>query len=117
MWFVLWTCISLAVCWYLTRRASGSLEAERTIASVLYCYAIPAVLLFLPDAAMGFAVSHVRAFTDEMAPHSTVVDFLVLSGGVALACALLLSLTGALRRRHRRIRQVEKSAKYSRHQT
>ena len=56
----------------------------------LYAYSIPAVLLFMPDAAMGFAVSHVRAFTDGSAPHSVMVDFLVLSGVAAALLALVL---------------------------
>jgi uncharacterized membrane protein len=41
---------------------------------------------------MGFAVSHVRAFTDDTALHSPVVELLVVSGIVALACAAFLSV-------------------------
>jgi hypothetical protein len=76
------------------------------IASVLFCYTVPALLVFLPDAAMGFAVSHVRAFTDATASHSSVVDALFLSGGAALLAALAISLGEAMYRSQRRTRDA-----------
>ncbi len=106
LWFVLWTGISALTCWFLSRRISGPATLLSRIASVLLCYAVPALLVFLPDAAMGFAVSHVRAFTDATAPHSSVVDALVLSGGIALLCALVVSFADSMFRRQRRMRDA-----------
>lgn len=64
------------------------------------------MLVFLPDVAMGFAVSHVRAFTDATAPHSVVVDALVLSGGTALLYALVVSFGESMYRRQRRTKDA-----------
>ncbi|MFI2564397.1 hypothetical protein [Paenarthrobacter sp. NPDC018779] len=98
LWFVSWTGISAAVCWLLARRNDPG--AVRSTSFVLYCYGTPAALLILPDAAMSFAVSHVRAFTDDTALHSPVVEFLVVSGVGALVCAVALSAWGGIRKRH-----------------
>jgi hypothetical protein len=53
LWFVLWTGISALTCWFLSRRTSRPTTLPKMIASVLLCYAVPALLVFLPDAAMG----------------------------------------------------------------
>ena len=90
VWFVLWTGISVISCWFLAIKAGSTRERVKAISLTLYAYSIPAVLLSMPDAAMGFAVSHVRAFTDGSAPHSAMVDFLVLSGIAAALLALVL---------------------------
>lgn len=106
LWFVLWTGLSALSCWFLSRRTSRPTTLPKMIASVLFCYTVPALLVFLPDAAMGFAVSHVRAFTDATAPHSSVVDALLLSGGAALLAALAISLGEAMYRSQRRTRDA-----------
>ncbi|UKA52170.1 hypothetical protein LFT48_21670 (plasmid) [Arthrobacter sp. FW305-123] len=106
LWFVLWTGASALTCWFLSARASRRATLPKMIASVLLCYAVPAVLVFLPDAAMGFAVSHVRAFTDATAPHSSVVDALFLSGVIAFLCALTTFLGDATYRHQRRTRDT-----------
>ncbi|MFJ4027136.1 hypothetical protein ACIPWF_08425 [Paenarthrobacter sp. NPDC089989] len=98
LWFVSWTGVSAAVCWLLARKNDAG--AVRSASFVLYCYGTPAALLILPDAAMSFAVSHVRAFTDDTALHSPVVEFLVVSGVGALVCAVALSVWGGIRKRH-----------------
>ena len=97
LWFVSWTGVSAAVCWLLARR--NDTEAVRSASFVLYCYGTPAALLIFPDAAMSFAVSHVRAFTDDTALHSPVVEFLVASGAGALVCAGVISVCSGIRKR------------------
>lgn len=97
LWFLLWTGVSAAVCWLLVRKP-GSLGAIQPASRALYCYGTPAALLVFPDAAMGFAVSHVRAFTDDTALHSPVVEFLVISGMGALACASVMTLVSRMKR-------------------
>ncbi|WIV29203.1 MULTISPECIES: hypothetical protein [unclassified Paenarthrobacter] len=106
LWFVLWTGLSALFCWFLSRRTSRPTTLPKMIAFVLFCYTVPALLVFLPEAAMGFAVSHVRAFTDATAPHSSVVDALLLSGGAALLAALAISLGEAMYRSQRRTRDA-----------
>ncbi|UWX95799.1 hypothetical protein N2K95_08790 [Arthrobacter zhaoxinii] len=90
VWLVLWTGITFISCWFLAIKAGSARGRSKAISFILYAYSIPAVLLFMPDAAMGFAVSHVRAFTDGSAPHSVMVDLLVLSGVGAALLALVL---------------------------
>jgi hypothetical protein len=99
LWFLLWTGASAVACWILVRKAGPG--AVRAVSYTLYGYGTPATLLVFPDAAMSFAVSHVRASTDSTAPHSSVVEVLVISGGVAVVCAALLSLAISIRERHR----------------
>lgn len=91
LWFLVWTGVSAAVCWFLVRKP-GAIGVIQPVSRALYCYGTPAALLVFPDAAMGFAISHVRAFTDDTALHSPLVEFLVISGVGALACASLMSL-------------------------
>ncbi|MCP1412497.1 hypothetical protein J3D46_001763 [Paenarthrobacter sp. A20] len=100
LWFLLWTGISAAVCWFLVRRP-GPIGAVQSGCHALYCYGTPAALLVFPDAAMGFAVSHVRAFTDDTVLHSPVVEFLVVSGMGALACAFVMSLVFKIKKPRR----------------
>lgn len=57
LWFVLWTGTSALFCWFLCRRTRKNRALPTIIAPVLFCYAVPALLVFLPDAVMGFAVS------------------------------------------------------------
>lgn len=100
LWFLIWTGASAAVCRYLVRKPSA-IGAIQLASRALFCYGAPAALLVFPDTAMGFAVSHVRAFTDDTVLHSPVVEFLVISGLGALACAFLMSLVFRVRRRRR----------------
>lgn len=101
LWFVIWsgtTCISS---WWLARDSKKSLEQKKTVPYVLLAYAVPSLVVLLPDAAMGFAVSHVRAFNDETYPHSEIVEFLTQSGIVALAGALTWQLVVTVRHRRK----------------
>lgn len=100
LWFALWTAASVLVCGILFRSITADVGVIQLSYCTMYCYGTPATLLLLPDAAMSFSVSHVRAFTDSTALHSPVVEFLVISGSAALVFAAVLSLLTGLRKRH-----------------
>lgn len=86
---LVWSCATIVCCWSLIRRVAGGnrITALSVSAGALSAYAVPAVFVLYPDTAMGFAVSHVKAFTDETVPHSDIVDLLFRSGLVAAALA------------------------------
>ena len=92
IWFTLWSGMSATTCSVLMRRTGLSASALRMAVFVLIAYAVPAVLLIFPEAAMGFAVSHVRTFTDETVPYSRLALFLIQSGSAALVLAATLSV-------------------------
>lgn len=52
LWFLLWTGISAAVCWFLVRKP-GPVGAIQSASHALYCYGTPSALLVFPDAAMS----------------------------------------------------------------
>ncbi|WP_441414782.1 hypothetical protein [Arthrobacter sp. 2MCAF14] len=70
---------------------------------MLFAYAVPSVLLIFPDTAMGFAVSHIRAFPDDTVPHSRLAMFLIQSGMLALIVALILFGITYISNRKRRL--------------
>ncbi len=90
--FVVWWGLSALTCLVLVHlvRRREPLNFAKAAALVLAAYGVPAVLSLLPDTAMGFAVSHVRAFTDETVLHSGIATFLVVSGAASLAAAAVL---------------------------
>ena len=90
IWFTLWSGMSATTCWILIRRLVLSPSAPRITVFILIAYAVPAALLIFPETAMGFAVSHVRIFTDEAVPYSRLALFLIQSGAAALAIAAIL---------------------------
>ncbi len=91
IWFGVWTGSTATISWVLVRRIGRFPSARRVAAFTLIAYAVPALLLIFPVTTMGFAVAHVRAFTNEQTPYSTLALFLVQSGTVALALGTILS--------------------------
>jgi hypothetical protein len=77
------TALTAMSSWWLSRKISTS-DRGKVVPFVLISHAIPSLVVLLPDAAMGFAVAHVRASTDENAPHSEIVKFLAQTGSFAL---------------------------------
>ncbi len=103
IWFVVWSGTTGMVCWTLVRRIARSFDARKVAPFVLFAYAVPSMLLIFPDTAMGFAVSHVRAFADGAAPHSPIALFLFQSGTVGLIVAVVLSVIHWVSARRKRV--------------
>lgn len=92
IWFVVWSGTTGVVCWTLVRRIARSFDARKAARFVLFAYVVPSMLLIFPDTAMGFAVSHVRAFANGAVPHSPLALFLFQSGTLGLILAVVLSV-------------------------
>ncbi|MBP2412987.1 hypothetical protein JOF48_001786 [Arthrobacter stackebrandtii] len=89
---VTWYGAGVLTCLWLLRGTarSGTLSWWRVAGMLLLAYGIPSLLVIYPDATMGFAVSHVRAFAADAAPHSQVLTALAGSGLLATAASLPL---------------------------
>lgn len=103
IWFVVWSGTTGIVCWMLVRRFGRSFDARRVALFMLFADAVPSMLPIFPDTAMGFAVSHVRAFADDAVPHSPVAMFLIQSGTLARIFAVILSVVNWGSARKRRV--------------
>lgn len=103
IWFVVWSGTTGMVCWTLVLRIARSFDARKVAPFVLFAYAVPSMMLIFPDTAMGFAVSHVRAFADGAAPHSPLALFLFQSGTLGLIVAVVLSVIHRVSSRRKRV--------------
>jgi len=101
--FVVWSGMAGISCWTLVRNIRRTSDARKVAPFMLFAYAVPSMLVLYPDTAMGFAVSHVRAFTDDTVPHSGLVSFLIQSGSLALVAAVILTVANYVSARERRV--------------
>lgn len=100
--FGAWSGATGTACWLLVRRIGRYSNARIVASSILFAYAAPAALLIFPDAAIGFVVSHVRAFEGENAPYSAVALSLIQSGAVALVLGAMPAVANYLSARKAR---------------
>lgn len=102
VWFGAWSIVSGGVCWALVRRLSRRSNARTMFALGLTAYGVPAALLIFPDTAMGFAVSHVRVFSNEPVPYSGLSLLLIQTGAASLVLAAILTVGNCISTQKRR---------------